>query len=52
MTSIVANGWIKNSFLLFGTKLAKNQQENYEPKFFDNILVLSILGTKNARKSI
>ena len=42
---------IQSSFSLFGTKLARKQQENY-PIFFMIFLVLSILWTKNARKSV
>ena len=41
---------IQSSFSLFGTKLARKQQKNY-PIFFMIFLVLSILWTKNARKS-
>ena len=39
---------IQSSFSLFGTKLARNQQEN----IFDDFLILSIPFTKIAIKSV
>ena len=50
MTSVVANGWlwiIESSFSLFGTKSTRKS-----PKYFDYFWVLTILWTKNVRKSV